>query len=494
MSATLRLHDTMQRDLVEISPGPDGILRFYSCGPTVHDFAHVGNQRLFTFQDVLKRVMTSRGLNVRSAMNVTDIDDKIIDKARARGIDVTDPARLPEYTAEYEKAFFDDLATLRIRPADAHPRATEFVPQMVEMTAKLLERGHAYVSDGSVYFAVASLPGYGKLSHLDKQEIQSGARVDADEYEKNDARDFVLWKAWKPGEPRWESPWGPGRPGWHLECSVMAMQCLGSETIDLHVGGEDLVFPHHENEIAQSEGTTGKTFCRAWVHLAHLRVDGQKMSKSLGNFYTLRDLIAKGFDPVGIRYFLASVHYRAPLNLTFEGLRASEAAVARLNEFARLLATARASAIDDASFVKQLTAASSEIDDALADDLNTSGALGVLFGVVRDANAALASGGMSEAALGAARSIVAKADAIFAFLPPQGLGVSRIVRDVAGQPYEVTGTGDVPLEILEKVVGRQSARKSKDFATADALRDELGRGGFIVEDVAGGARVRRGDG
>ena len=491
MSAAFRLHDTMRRELVEVSPGPDGILRFYSCGPTVHDFAHVGNQRLFTFQDVLKRVMTARGMNVRSAMNVTDIDDKIIEKARARGIDVTDPARLPDYTAEYEKAFFDDLDALRIRRSDAHPRATEFVPQMVEMTAKLVERGHAYVSDGSVYFAVASLPSYGRLAHLDKQDIQSGARIDTDEYEKNDVRDFVLWKAWKPGEPRWESPWGPGRPGWHLECSVMAMECLGAKTIDLHVGGEDLVFPHHENEIAQSEGTTGVTFCRAWVHLAHLRVDGQKMSKRLGNFYTLRDLVAKGFDPVGIRYFLASVHYRAPLNLTFDGLRAAEAAVARLNEFARLLATARPVTQDDARLVTTLTAAAAELDDALADDLNTSGALGTLFGVVRDANAALASGGMSEKSLSAARAILAKADAVFAFLPLQGLGVSRIVREVAGAPYEVTGTGDVPLEILEKVAGRQAARKARDFATADALRDELGRGGWIVEDVAGGARVRK---
>ena len=490
----MKLHDTMTRGLADLRPAPDGVLRFYACGPTVHGYAHVGNCRLFTWQDVLKRVLVARGIEVRSAMNVTDVEDKIIERARARGIDVTDPARLPEYTAEFETAFFDDLAALRIKRADAHPRATEWVPQMIEMTAKLVERGHAYVSDGSVYFSVASMPTYGQLAHLEQQEIQAGARVDSDEYQKDDVRDFVLWKAWKEGEPRWESPWGPGRPGWHLECSVMSMQCLGSETIDLHVGGEDLVFPHHTNEIAQSEGSTGVTFCRTWAHCAHLKVNGQKMAKSLGNYFTLRDLQEKGFSPVGVRYFLASVHYRAPLNLTFEGLHAAEAAVSRLNEFARLLATAKASGAGDGgdALATQLAAAEREFDDCLADDLNTSGALGVLFGVVRDANAALASGSLSEAALQRAQALVSKADAIFAFLPTEGLGVTSLVREIGGQRYEVTAVGDVPAEILEKVAARQQARKSKNFAESDRLRDELGGDGWIIEDVAGGARVRKG--
>ncbi len=480
----------MSRELVDLTPSADGVLRFYACGPTIHDLPHIGNHRLNTWQDVLKRTARAFGMNVRSVMNITDVEDKIIEKARARGIDVTDPARLPEYTRAFEDAFFEDLASLRIERADAHPRATEFVPQMIDLTRRLVERGHAYVSDGSVYFAVTSLPGYGRLSHLDAQEIQSGARVDSDEYQKDDARDFVLWKASREGEPRWESPWGAGRPGWHLECSVMAMECLGARTIDLHAGGEDLIFPHHENEIAQSEGATGELFCKTWVHCAHLKINGQKMSKSLGNFFTLRDLVAKGLDPVAIRYFLASVHYRAPLNLTMDGLHAATAAVARLNEFSRLLAAARGSA-GAAGLGETIGAATRDFDAALADDLNTSAALGVLFGVVRDVNAALAAGGLPEANLAQARALLSRADSIFAFLPPGGTDVARVAREIGGKAYEVVGVGDVPVEILEKVVGRQAARAARDFARADALRDELAAGGYVVEDVPGGARVRR---
>lgn len=487
----LRLTETMRRAPVDVAPSPDGLLRFYTCGPTVHDLAHVGNHRLYVWHDVLRRTLAARGYRVRSVMNITDVEDKIIEKATQRGIDVTDPARLPEYTREFEHAFLKDLASLRILPDDAYPRATEFVPQMVEMVGRLVERGHAYVSDGSVYFSVASLPGYGKLSHLDAKEIQSGARVDSDEYEKDDARDFVLWKSSKRGEPRWPSPWGAGRPGWHLECSVMSMECLGAETIDLHAGGEDLVFPHHENEIAQSEGATGVTFCRAWVHCAHLKVNGKKMSKSLGNFFTLRDLVGRGIDPVAVRYFLGSVHYRAPLNLTMEGLEAAGAAVARLNELGRLLAAARPGASEAPSLVAQVAQAELAFDAALADDLNTSGALGALFGFVRDANAALASGAMSAEALAASRALLAKADAVFAFLPEAGFGVASVVRDIGGRRYEVTGVGDVPGTVLEKVAARQEARSARDFARADELRDELARDGFVVEDVAGGARVRR---
>jgi cysteinyl-tRNA synthetase len=486
----LRLHDTLTRELREVTHGEDGLVRFYTCGPTIHDYPHVGNARLFTWADVARRTLLLFGHRVRFVMNITDVEDKIIERARARGIDVSDPARLPEYTRHFEEAFLADLASLRIRPADANPRATELVPQMVAFVQRLIERGHAYVSEGSV--SIASFPNSGRLSHLDAREIHVGARVDADEYVKDDARDFVLWKASKEDEPRWDSPWGPGRPGWHLECSVMAMECLGAETIDLHAGGEDLVFPHHENEIAQSEGATGKEFCRLWVHCAHLRVDGQKMSKSLGNFYTLRDLVEKGHDAATIRYFLASSHYRAPMNLTFEGIDAAKAAVERLNECARALATAQpVEGADDAALRAKLQQAAAEFDDCLADDLNTSGALGALFGVVRDANAALGGGGLSAPALDAARALIDRADSVFAFLPQGGVGVARLVREIGGKPYEVVGVGNVPPSVLQQVIERQEARKAKDFARSDALRDALARDGYVVEDVTGGARVRR---
>lgn len=489
--AAVLVHDTLSRELREVTPGADGILRFYSCGPTIHDVPHIGNGRMFAWQDLFKRVLRARGYDVRDVMNITDVEDKIIERSRAAGIDVTDPSRLPEYTAAYESAFRDDLKSLRVLPPAFMPRATEFVPRMVELVQRLVERGHAYESDGSVYFSVASLPGYGRLAHLEARENVAGARVAADEYEKDDVRDFVLWKASKPGEPRWTSPWGDGRPGWHIECSVMAMDCLGSETIDVHVGGEDLVFPHHENEIAQSEGATGKPFCKVWVHCAHLRVDGTKMSKSLGNFHTIRDLVAKGCDPIAIRYLLTSVHYRAPLNLTMEGLEAAQATVDRLNEFARMLSTARPSPSDDAVLVASIVRAAREFEESLAADLNTSQALGVLFGIVRDVNAAHAAGRMGPAALASAKKLLELADSIFAFLPEGGAGVRTIAREIAGKAYEVTGPADMADDVVDKVFARQEARKARDFAKADAARDALTQAGWIVEDVPGGARVKK---
>jgi cysteinyl-tRNA synthetase len=487
----LKLHDTMSRKLVEVTPGPDGIVRFYCCGPTINNYAHVGNGRLFTWQDVLRRTLLARGYRVRHVMNITDIEDKIIDQAREAGLDITDPARLPEYTAKYEQGFRDDLASLRILPSDVHPKATEFVPRMIALCERLIERGHAYASDGSVYFKVTSLPQYGALSRLDVSALQGGARVDSDKYEKDDVRDFVLWKASKEGEPVWQSPWGPGRPGWHLECSVMAMDCLGSETIDLHVGGEDLVFPHHENEIAQSEGATGKPFCKLWVHCAFLRVDGTKMSKSLGNFHTVRELVEEGHDPAVLRYFLASAHYRSPLNLTDEGLEGARKAVERLNEFARLLATARPATSDDAALLASIRTAARELDDALGNDLNTSGALGALFGFVREVNGAIAGGTAGTESIREATELLKAADAIFCFLPPEALGVRSLWRDIAGKRYEVTGLGDVPEDVLESVIARQEARAARDFARADVLRTAITSGGWILEDVPGGARVKK---
>ena len=487
----LRLHDSLTRKTRVLDASPDGVLRYYTCGPTIHDFAHVGNFRSFIWQDVLKRVMRARGLDVKHVMNITDVEDKIIMKAQEAGIDVTDPARIPDYTKKYEDALFEDFETLRVEAADEFPRATEWVPQMIELGERLVEKGHAYASEGSLYFSVKSMPTYGRLSRLDPDSIRDGARVDKDEYEKDEVRDFVLWKAWREGEPRWESPWGPGRPGWHLECSVMSMSCLGAETIDLHAGGEDLLFPHHENEIAQSEGATGQVFCRHWVHGAHLLVEGKKMSKSLGNFFTLRDLVAKDHDPLAIRYLLASVHYRAPLNLTEEALVAAAAALERLHDFARRLDAAEAAASDDTEAAERIEKAAAEFDTALDDDLNSSGALGALFIGVREANAAIGDKRAGETVLAAAHALLQKADAIFAFLPDEGGGPRVLERELGGALFRVTTVGDVPEEAVEKVFARQAARKQKDFAASDRLRDELATDGWIVEDAPGGAVIRR---
>jgi cysteinyl-tRNA synthetase len=486
----MRLHDSLTRRPRELTASPDGVLRYYTCGPTIHDFAHVGNFRSFVWQDVLKRVMKARGFDVRHVMNITDVEDKIIQKAQEAGIDVVDPARIPDYTKQYEDALFEDFAALRIEPADEFPRATEWVEPMIELGERLVENGHAYAADGSLYFSVKSLPGYGRLSRLDPDSIRDGARVDKDEYEKDEVRDFVLWKAWREGEPRWESPWGPGRPGWHLECSAMSMRCLGADTIDLHAGGEDLLFPHHENEIAQSEGATGQTFCKHWVHGAHLRVEGEKMSKSLGNFFTLRDLVAKGHDPLAIRYLLASVHYRAPINLTEEALAAAAAALDRLNDFARRLAAAEPAERDDADAAERIESAARDYDAALDDDLNTSGALGALFVAVRETNAAIGENRAGESVLKAARHLLDQADAIFAFLPGEGGGPKVVEREIGGSPFAVTVVGDVPDETVDKVFARQEARKAKDFETSDRLRDELTAGGWTVEDAPGGAVIR----
>jgi cysteinyl-tRNA synthetase len=488
----IRIHDTLTRSLRDVTPGPSGAVLFYSCGPTVHDHAHVGNFRTYVWVDQFKRLLKARGVSVRHVMNITDVDDRIIEKAQAAGIDVTDPGRIREYTDRYESGFHADLATLRIQPADEYPHATGMVPQMLDVVRRLIDRGHAYVSQGSVYFRIGTFPTYGDLAHLEAASVKDGARVDTDKYEKEEARDFVLWKAWRPGEPRWESPWGPGRPGWHLECSAMAMSCLGAETIDVHAGGEDLVFPHHTNEIAQSEGATGVPFCRIWMHGAHLRIDAQKMSKSLGNFFTLGDLVAQGLDPVAVRYLLGSVHYRAPLNLMPEALDAAGQAVARLNECARLLAsTPPRAGVDDTALVASLARARRDMDEALDDDLNTAEALGALFVAVREANAALAAGGLGPAGHAAATELLRAADGVFAFLPTEGIAIRTLTREIGGKPYEVTGVGDVPEAVLAQVAARQEARRAKDFATADRLRDELAKAGYVVEDVTGGARVKR---
>src|SRR5271167_4890366 len=384
-----RLYNTMSSQVEEFHPLHDNEVRMYACGPTVYDYGHIGNFRTFIAVDLLRRFLRQSGYTVRHVMNITDVDDKIIRNAARDGVSVQ------QYTAKYEKAFLEDAAMIGIEEPIL-VRATEHIAEMADFVVKLVERGFAYrADDGSYYFRIARFPEYGKLSKKDFSNMLDGARVDVDEYEKDSARDFALWKAPKPGEASWDTSIGPGRPGWHLECSVMSMQELG-ESFDLHAGGEDLIFPHHENEIAQSESLTGKTFARFWFHARFLLVEGEKMSKSLGNFFTLRDLVLKGHKPSSIRYLLASVPYRNQLNFTFDGLRQAAVSVERLRNFRQRLT---AGSFPAGSNPEMQALAAETIDrmrTALDDDLNTAQAQAAIFEMVRSTNSALDAGGIRK--------------------------------------------------------------------------------------------------
>jgi len=461
MSEPLRFLNTLSRRTEPFEPIEPGHVRLYTCGPTVYDFAHIGNLRTFLFEDVLRRTLAASGHRVTQVMNLTDIDDKTIRGAAAEGIS------LRAYTDRYIEAFFADLDTLRVERAEHYPRATEFIPQMVELVERLSARGHTYVQDGSTYFRISTFPAYGRLSGIDPDQVRPGARVDSDEYEKEDVRDFVLWKAAKPGEPAWDSALGPGRPGWHLECSAMAMTLLG-ESLDIHTGGVDNIFPHHENEIAQSEAATGKPFVRTWLHAEHLIVEGQKMAKSLGNFFTLRDLLERGHDPVAIRYLLVSVPYRQKLNFTFDGLHAAAAGIERIGNTLRRLAYTPAATADGALAAADVDVAIAEFDAALADDLNTARSLGAVHSLLTRINQALDGAGIDAAAR-------ARVDAAFARVA----AVLDIVPVRAGRSAE-----DEAIDAL--VAERTAARKGKDFARSDAIRAELAARGIILDDTPHG--------
>jgi cysteinyl-tRNA synthetase len=457
----LRFFNTMSRRLEEFESLEQGHARFYTCGPTVYDFAHIGNLRTFVFEDILRRTLRLFGYRVTQVMNLTDVDDKTIRGANREGV----PLR--EYTDRYIAAFFEDLDALRIERAEHYPRATDYIDPMVNMVKDLADKGHTYTSDGSVYYRISTFPGYGKLSGIRPEQNLAGARVDADEYEKDDARDFVLWKAAKPGEHSWETDLGCGRPGWHLECSVMAMALLG-ESFDIHTGGVDNIFPHHENEIAQSEGATGHRFARYWLHAEHLVVEGEKMAKSKGNFYTLRDLVERGHDPLEIRYLLLSVPYRQKLNFTFDGLHAARQNLDRIaNTLRRLEHTPAAEGGDLAP--ERVRRFSGDLREALGDDLNTARALGALNTLLRDVNTALDAGGVSSVSRQALTEAWTEVDAVLGIMP----------RD------EVAGEADDD-EIQTLVDQRTAARAARQFATADALRDELSARGIVIEDTPHG--------
>ncbi|MFN2432790.1 MAG: cysteine--tRNA ligase [Gemmatimonadota bacterium] len=475
----LHLLNTLSGEKELFEPLDPPRVRMYTCGPTVHDRAHVGNFRTFLFEDVLRRYLEYLGYDVTHVMNVTDVDDKIILKARAAGLPIG------EYTRRFTELFFDDARTLGMRPAHHYPRATAYVPQMMELVERLSAGGHTYESDGSVYFRIASFPEYGKLSGVDLAGARDGARVDADEYDKEDPKDFVLWKAARPGEHSWESRWGPGRPGWHLECSAMAMDLLG-ESFDLHAGGVDNVFPHHENEIAQSESATGRPFARYWVHAQHLVVGERKMAKSLGNFSTLGDLLQEGHDPRAVRYLLVAAHYRTPLQLTEEGLRQAAAALERLRAFKARLREAGAgpaaprTALRDgedpatpgsAPVAELLVRAEEGFREGMDDDLNVPRALAAVFGLVREANALLDQGAVDPAA----------AAALLARL--------RSWDDILGVLGD--GADDLPPSVAQLVEERENARARRDFGRSDELRSALRELGWQVEDTSGGPRIRR---
>ena len=458
----IKLQNTLTREKEEFHPIDDMKVGYYTCGPTVYDYAHIGNLRTFLFEDFLRRTLEYHGLQVRHIMNLTDVDDKTIRGSQAQKISLDD------YTAKFIESFHADRQALNIEAAEVFPRATTHVSGMVDMIKALMGKGIAYQSDdGSIYFDISKFPGYGKLSHFKMDELKSGARVKSDEYEKAQVSDFALWKAWDEadGDVFWETELGKGRPGWHIECSAMSMEYLG-QTFDIHTGGVDNIFPHHENEIAQSEATTGKKFVNYWVHAEHLLVDGRKMSKSLGNFYTLKDIGAEGYEPLVFRYLDLGAHYRAKLNFTWQGMDAARTTLENLYEFMGRIDREKPSGLDDA-----VARAKQAFEEAIDDDLNTPVALAAVFGLIKEVN--IHGHGGSEVW-----------DAMLDFDRVLGLKLAENAKSAGGE---------IPQEIVDLVEQRQQARKSKDFAASDRIRDELAAKGWVIEDTPQGPRVRRSD-
>lgn len=470
----LRFKNTMSNRIEEFESLNDKKVGLYTCGPTVYDYAHIGNYRTYMFEDLLRRWLKYRGYEVTQVMNLTDVDDKTIRESNKQGISLED------YTAKFKKAFFEDIDTLGIEHAEVYPAATEHIDAMVELVKKLLDKGYAYRgADGSIYYSIAKFPEYGKLSGKRIDMNISGARISSDEYEKDEAADFALWKAWDEadGDVYWETELGKGRPGWHIECSAMSSQYLGTP-FDIHTGGEDNIFPHHENEIAQSEAASGEPFVRYWLHSAHLIVEGKKMSKSLGNFYTLRQLLDKGYDPLAVRYVLISTHYRQQLNFTFDGLDAAKSSIYRLREFETMLGELSGGEINPASG-ELLQKARAGFEDSLDDDLNISGALGAVFELVREINKLRDSGGLSSADAKPILAFLRDFDAVTGLLPK----IESSVRPVVLDGKEITIDRAIEL--------RAEARTSKDWPRADAIRDAIAAAGYIIKDTPDGTIWRR---
>jgi cysteinyl-tRNA synthetase len=461
----LRFYNTYTNRVEPFEPIRPGEVGMYTCGPTVYDYAHIGNFRAYMFEDLLRRHLKYKGFKVTQVMNLTDVDDKSIRGAREQGV------KLQEYTRKYIDAFFEDLDILRIERAEQYPPATEHIPEMVELVKKLLDTGHAYRKDGSIYFQIKSFPNYGKLSGFDISQLKTGARVDADEYEKESASDFALWKAWdeQDGEVFWDTELGKGRPGWHIECSAMSVKYLG-QPFDIHTGGVDNMFPHHENEIAQSEAASGKKFVNYWLHNAHLMVEGKKMAKSFGNCYTIKDLMKLGHNSLAIRYELLTTHYRQQLNFTFEGLGAALAALQRLWDFWRKLEDIKGET-DHGKVSPILEKAKTGFEEGLDDDLNISPALASVFDMVRDTNSLIAADQISKREAQEVLEVLGRFDIVLGFLRPEETTIDEGIEG-----------------LIEK---RNQARKEKNWAEADRIRDELLDEGIVLEDTKEGTKWKR---
>ncbi len=463
---SIRFYNTLTRTKELFEPIEPGRVRMYTCGPTVYNYAHIGNLRTFIFEDLLRRFLKFRRFAVHQVMNLTDVEDKIIRACRETG------EALKSLTGRYAQAFFEDLDALGIERAEAYPAATDHIEEMVALIKALRDKGHTYEVDGSVYFKLSTFPAYGRLSHFDLEQLRAGAsgRVDSDEYATEDARDFALWKAYDEddGAVFWETELGKGRPGWHIECSCMSMKYLG-ESFDIHCGGIDNMFPHHENEIAQSEAATGKPFVRYWLHSAHLFVENRKMSKSLGNIYTLRDLVEKGHDPLAIRWALISTHYRQPNNFTFDGLEAAKETLNRIRDFRIRLGEVKG---DGSDLAETLESCERSFGQALDDDLNISGAMAAVFEFIREANRLMDRNELGREGAEKALTLLDRLNTVTGLFGPGAVE-------------------ETPQEILDLVMERQQARRSKDFARADAIREELAVRGWILEDTPDGPRVKR---
>ena len=485
---SLQLYNTLSGKVEEFEPSEGNTVRMYDCGPTVYDYGHIGNFRTFVAVDILRRFLRQSGYKLQHVMNITDVDDKIIRNA------AREHKSINEYTRKYEDAFLEDMHTLNLEQPERLVRATDHIQKMAEFIQKLVDKGFAYrAEDGSYYFSIAKFPQYGKLSKKDFSGIEVGARVDVDEYEKDNARDFALWKAPKEGEAFWETSIGKGRPGWHIECSVMSMEYLGP-SFDLHAGGEDLIFPHHENEIAQSESLTGKSFARFWMHVRFLLVEGEKMSKSAGNFFTLRDLLIKGHKASSIRYQLASVPYRKQFNFTFDGLQQAAHSVERLRNFKSRLETAQLPPGKNESIQTLAEKTKTEMRASLADDLNTAQALAAMFDLARKANTVADKGelrqGDKEPLLDALRQF----DEIFAVLKDDDAGKTARALEWAkshGLETNIAANSISDAEVERLIAERNAAKKARDFAKADAIRKQLAEAGILVEDTKDGIRWKR---
>ena len=493
---TLRLYNTLSGEVEEFRPAEDNLVRMYACGLTVYDYGHIGNFRTFIAVDVLRRFLRQSGYKLKHVMNITDVDDKIIRNATQKGVPIAD------YTRKFTQAFLDDMATLSLENPEKLVRATDHISEMAHFIAQLTAKGNAYRADeGSYYFRISSFPEYGKLSKKDFAGMTDGARVDSDRFDKEEARDFALWKAPKEGEAFWETAIGPGRPGWHIECSTMSMKYLG-ETFDLHAGGEDLIFPHHENEIAQSEALSGKTFARHWMHVRFLLIESDKMSKSLGNFHTLRDLILMGYKPSTIRLLLTSVPYRKQLNFTFDGLVQAAASVERLRNFKLRLETSTWPDGANAEIEKLAINTVAAMREAMNDDLNTAQMLGAAFDMVRDANAAADAGVVHKKDIPALLEALDRFDEIFDVLRDTDAekvaavvewataqGFSEKISPTASELAQSASLGDAQIEAL--VAKHSAARKNKDFKTSDEIRNQLAAQGVLLENTKDGVRWKR---